>query len=44
MDDRELLEDLVRAATNDASRRSKEIVAQKLAELAQAMGLPPGLF
>ena len=42
--DKELLEDLVRAATNDAIRRSKEVVATKLAELAQSMGLPPGLF
>lgn len=42
--DRELLEDLVRAATNDAIRRSKEVVALKLGELASAMGLPPGLF
>lgn len=44
MADRELLEDLLRAATNDATRRSKEVVATKLAELAQAMGLPPGMF
>ncbi|MFZ5481369.1 MAG: YbaB/EbfC family nucleoid-associated protein [Myxococcota bacterium] len=42
--DRELLEDLVRAATNDAVRRSKEAVAQKLAAFAQSMGLPPGLL
>lgn len=42
--DREMLEDLVRAATNDAVRRSKEAVAQKLAGFAQAMGLPPGLL
>lgn len=42
--DREMLEDLIQAATNDAIRRSKEVVAQKLAGLAQAMGLPPGLL
>ena len=30
--------------TNDAIRRSKEVVALKLGELASAMGLPPGLF
>lgn len=42
--DRELLEDLVRAAINDAVRRSKEATARKLAGFAQAMGLPPGLF
>lgn len=44
MGDRELLEDLVRAATNDAVRRSKEAVAYKLQALAASMGLPPGLF
>lgn len=44
MDDRELLEDLVRAATNDAVRRAKEAVAGKLMGLASAMGLPPGLL
>lgn len=44
MDDRELLEDLLRAATNDAVRRSKEVVAKKLGTLAAAMGLPPGLL
>lgn len=42
--DRELLEDLLRAAINDAVRRSKEATARKLAGFAQAMGLPPGLF
>lgn len=42
--DLELVEDLVRAATNDAVRRSKEAAAAKLAQFAQAMGLPPGLF
>lgn len=44
LEDREMLEDLVRAATNDAVRRSKEVVAQKLAGMAAAMGLPPGLL
>lgn len=44
MDDREMLEDLLVAATNDAMRRSKEMVAQKLGALAGAMGLPPGLL
>ena len=44
MADRELCEDLVRAATNDAVRRSKEAAAQKLAAFMQSMGLPPGLL
>lgn len=42
--DVELLEDLVRAATNDAVRRSKEAAAKKLAAFAASMGLPPGMF
>lgn len=42
--DVEMLEDLVRAATNDAVRRSKEAAAAKLSAFAQAMGLPPGLL
>jgi len=44
MDDRELVEDLLRAATNEAVRRSKQVVAAKLGQLASAMGLPPGLL
>lgn len=42
--DVELLEDLIRAATNDAIRRAKEVVAEKLMGMAAGMGLPPGLF
>jgi DNA-binding YbaB/EbfC family protein len=42
--DAELLEDLVRAATNEAVRLSKQAAAQGVAQLAQRMGLPPGLF
>lgn len=42
--DRELCEDLVRAAGNDAVRRSKEASASKIAEFMQRMGLPPGLL
>lgn len=44
LDDAELLEDLVRAATNDALVRSKQVHAEKLAELTQGLGLPPGLI
>jgi DNA-binding YbaB/EbfC family protein len=42
--DVDLLEDLIRAATNDAIRRAKEVVGEKMAGMAQGMGLPPGLF
>lgn len=44
MADRELLEDLVRAAVGDAVRRSKEASAQRLAAFAQKLGLPPGML
>lgn len=44
LEDGDLLEDLVRAASNEAMRRSKEAAAASLAQLAQRMGLPPGLF
>lgn len=44
LSDKELAEDLVRAATNDAVRRSREVVARKMSAFAAQMGLPPGLF
>ena len=44
MDDRELLEDLVRAATNEALRRAQEASAAKLNELAGSLPLPPGIL
>jgi DNA-binding protein YbaB len=42
--DAELAEDLVRAATNDAVRRSKDAVQGNLRDFAARMGLPPGMF
>lgn len=44
MNDREMLEDLMTAATNDAMRRSKEVAAEKMQAFMSSMGLPPGLF
>jgi hypothetical protein len=44
MDDRELLEDLIRAATNEALRRAQEASASKLSELAGSLPLPPGIL
>lgn len=44
MDDRELLEDLVLAAVNEALRRGQEQGAQKLSELTAGLPLPPGLM
>lgn len=44
MDDRELLEDLVRAAANEALRKAQAASAGKLSELAGSLPLPPGLL
>jgi DNA-binding YbaB/EbfC family protein len=42
--DREMLEDLIAAATNQAMGKAREQVGQETAKVAQNMGLPPGLF
>jgi DNA-binding YbaB/EbfC family protein len=42
-DDREMLEDLVAAAFNDAARRVAATVAEKMSGMSAGMGLPPGL-
>lgn len=44
MADRELLEDLVAAACNEALRRSKELMAAKVGAFGAGLGLPPGLL
>ena len=44
MDDRELLEDLVAAATNDAMRRARAVMGDKLGALTAGLPLPPGLL
>jgi DNA-binding YbaB/EbfC family protein len=41
-DDRELLEDLVAAAMNDAVRRVEATVQEKMAGVTAGMPLPPG--
>lgn len=41
-DDREMLEDLVAAAVNDAARKVEAAVQEKMGTLAGGMGLPPG--
>lgn len=41
-DDREMLEDLIAAATNDAVRRVEEASKEKMAGVTGGMGLPPG--
>lgn len=42
-EDKELLEDLVAAATNDAVQRVEALVQEKMGAVTAGMGLPPGL-
>lgn len=44
MEDRELLEDLMRAATDDAMRQVREKTAQNLQGLTGGLPIPPGLL
>jgi DNA-binding YbaB/EbfC family protein len=41
-DDRDMLEDLVAAAFNDAVRRAEELSQQKLSAVTAGMPMPPG--
>jgi hypothetical protein len=41
-DDREMLEDLVAAAFNDASHRVEATVSEKMSGMTAGLGLPPG--
>ncbi|WP_313951586.1 YbaB/EbfC family nucleoid-associated protein [Accumulibacter sp.] len=42
MDDREMLEDLVAAALNDATRRAEELSQERMAGFSAGLNLPPG--
>jgi len=42
-DDKEMLEDLVAAAMNDAARKAEAAVQEKMSALTGGLGLPPGL-
>ena len=44
MDDREMLEDLVRAATTEAFRSIKTQIADKLREMTGGLPIPPGML
>ena len=44
MDDREMLEDLITAAANQAVARIREASQEKMSEATGGMQLPPGLF
>ena len=41
-DDREMLEDLLLAAFNDAARRVEATIAEKMSGMTAGLGLPPG--
>lgn len=41
-DDKEMIEDLVAAAINDAVRRVQEATQEKMGDITGGMGLPPG--
>lgn len=42
MDDREMLEDLVAAAMNDAARRAEALSQEKMSGFSAGLNLPPG--
>lgn len=42
-EDKEMLEDLITAAFNDALRRVETTTQEKMAEITGGMGLPPGM-
>ena len=42
-DDKDMLEDLVAAAFNDAVRRAEELSSEKMSKLTAGMPLPPGM-
>jgi nucleoid-associated protein EbfC len=43
LNDREMLEDLIRAATNKALEKARELVQEETGKMASGLGLPPGL-
>jgi nucleoid-associated protein EbfC len=42
-DDKEMLEDLVAVAFNEAARKVEQTVAEKMSGLTAGLGLPPGM-
>jgi DNA-binding YbaB/EbfC family protein len=43
MDDKEMLEDLIAAALNDASRRAEQTAQERMGALTAGLPLPPGM-
>src|SRR5262245_60470802 len=41
--DREMLEDLIRAAVNQAMARARQLAAEETSKMATNLGLPPGM-
>ena len=44
MDDREMLEDLLVAATNDALRAAQQVLSGQMSQMMGGLPLPPGLL
>lgn len=42
-DDKDMLEDLIAAAFNDAQRRAEEVSQEKMGKITAGMPLPPGM-
>ena len=42
-DDKEMVEDLLAAAVNDANRRVEKMSQERMSEMTAGMGLPPGM-
>ncbi|HEY5568442.1 MAG TPA: YbaB/EbfC family nucleoid-associated protein [Gammaproteobacteria bacterium] len=42
-DDKEMLEDLIAAAINDANRKIEQTVQERMASLTTGLALPPGM-
>lgn len=42
-DDKDMLEDLIAAAFNDALRRAEEVSSEKMGKITAGMPLPPGM-
>jgi hypothetical protein len=43
MDDKEMLEDLIAAAVNDAVRKVETVTQERMGAMTGGMGLPPGM-
>jgi nucleoid-associated protein EbfC len=43
LNDREMLEDLIRGAVNQAIQKARQLVAEETSKMASGLGLPPGM-